>query len=572
MKFPITWSALRQTSTPMGAAGTEPFRDGGGNRNWSVRMRALIVLAAICGAALLAARVVRDHLAPVNQWVRQIRDGTVEQRVEAADELGRLRPIEITAAVPALARALGDEDERVAVVAAGSLGKAGHADGRREDSRAARHMAVTALLAALTDPRPGVRKAAAEALGAGLGIGSLGSQTTAAFTDAMATALRDQSEDVRWAAASSFVGGATTSAPPEALMAALERDSSDRVRAAAARSLGGFPSGDVALAAALQRDPADSVRAEAARALVKFPSRQAALVAALERDPSESVQAEAAQSLEQLTSGDDQTTLALLRALGTAKPAVRKVCDMSLWRLYRFRDAKGKRRSAAIVPALIEALTSRERQVRCHAAAILGDLGPEARASVPALIGVLTEAFDPESDKSVPELGDPACYAAAALGAIAPSTPQAKDAVKALISVIRNEKIDLRREMAAETVARFGAELTAPDVPVLLDLLKETAGKNGPPAPAVCIAIGLVAPATPWADKAVEALSAALDSSWANTRMRAAEALADFGSRARSALPRLRALEKTERELFVRKSAASAALRIEGASYKGTPE
>ena len=97
-------------------------------------------------------------------------------------------------------------------------------------------------------------------------------------------------------------------------------------------------------------------------------------------------------------------------------------------------------------------------------------------------------------------------------------------------------------------------------------MLKETAGKNGPPAPVVCLVIGQAAPGTPWADKAVEALSAALDSGWEFTRSEAVTALARFGPRARSALPRLRALAKVDREPSVRRAASSAALRVEEAS------
>jgi hypothetical protein len=126
--------------------------------------------------------------------------------------------------------------------------------------------------------------------------------------------------------------------------------------------------------------------------------------------------------------------------------------------------------------------------------------------------------------------------------------------------------------MAVGALARFGPDPAAPALPVLLDLLKETAGQDGPPAPSVCLAIGRAAPATPRADEAVEALSAALDSSWEYTRAEAAAALVRFGPRARRALPRLRALEKTDRTPSVRNAASSAARRIEGASDKGTPE
>jgi HEAT repeat protein len=214
---------------------------------------------------------------------------------------------------------------------------------------------------------------------------------------------------------------------------------------------------------------------------------------------------------------------------------------------------------------LIEALKSHDPLVRYHAAAVLGEIGADAQASIPALVGILREVPAPNGP-------DPAGQATEALGEIAPATPQAGEAVTALIAFFRDTTSDLRRMQAAGALARFGPEFTAPAVPVLLDVLKETAGKAGPPAPTVCAAIGRAAPGTPWADKAVEALSAALDSRWGFTRSEAASALARIGPRARSALPRLSALEKNDPEPAVRSAASSAASRIGGASDQGTPE
>lgn len=270
-------------------------------------------------------------------------------------------------------------------------------------------------------------------------------------------------------------------------------------------------------------------------------------------------------AVEEFRSEHDQATVALLRALGKDEPGVREACDSALRHLKDRRDAGEERRSAAILRPLIEALTSHERLVRYHAAGILGEIGAAAHASVPALVAMLRDASDPTRP-------DPVCQAAQALGEIAPATPQAAEAAAALISFFRGTTLDVRRAQAAGALARFGPELTAPILPILLDVLKETMGKDGPPAPAVCAAIGGAAPGAPSADKAVEALSAALDSRWVFTRSEAATALARFGPQARSALPRLRALEKTDREPAVRNAASSALSRIERASDQRTPE
>jgi HEAT repeat protein len=492
---------------------------------------ALIVGVAIVGALLWAARLVRDRVDPVRRLTRQLRDGTVEERLKAARMLGgRSASDHIVDAFPALMAAIGDADVEVAVTAAINLGLAVPEASKSGDLPAAR-TAVAALMAALKDPRPRVREGAAYGLGAaGPGLGPLGTDTTATITGALVATLNDPFDEAGRVAAEALAKVGKVDPPPEGLLAAVESNSSARVRAAAAESLGEF------------------------------------------------------------RSGHDRTTLALLHALGKDGPGVRTACDSALRRLHDRRDAKEERRSAAIVPALIEALASREVMVRYHAAATLGEIGAGAGASVPALLRVLSEPPDPEmvgTTRLDPGRWDPAGQAAVALGEIAPGTPQAGEVVAALISAIRGPTLDRsrataagglhgaaldwRRAMALGALARFGPDQSAPAVPVLLDLLKETAGKDGPPAPSVCAAIGQAAPGTPLADRAVEALSAALDSSWEYTRAEAASALAKFGPRASRALPRLLALEKADRTGSVRKAAASAARRIEGTSDTGAP-
>jgi HEAT repeat protein len=492
---------------------------------------ALIAVVAICGALLWAGRLVRDRTDPVRPLAQQLRDGTAEQRLKAVRMLGnRFAGDPIPAAVPALTAAIGDEDEEVAATAAVNLGMAVPAASEGGDLTTSRAV-VAALLASMKAPRPRIREAAAYGLGAaGPGLGPLGADTTVTITGALITALNDPFDEAGRVAAEALVKVGRAGPPPAELVAALESNPSARVRAAAAGSLGEF------------------------------------------------------------RSGHDRTTIALLHALGKDGPGVREACDSALRRLHDRRDAKEERRSAAIVPALIEALDSREVMIRYHAAAILGEIGAGAGASVPALVRVLSEPPDPETVRTTkldPGRWDPAGQAAVALGEIAPGTPQAGEVVAALVSIIRGpapdrsrataagglhgEALDWRRAMAIAALARFGPDQTAHAVPVLLDLLKETAGKDGPPAPSVCLAIGQAAPGTPWADRAVEGLSAALDSSWEYTRAEAAAALGRFGPRASPALPRLLALEKADRTPSVRKAAASAVRRIGGESDKAGP-
>ena len=142
--------------------------------------------------------------------------------------------------------------------------------------------------------------------------------------------------------------------------------------------------------------------------------------------------------------------------------------------------------------------------------------------------------------------------------------------VTALISFFRDRRSS-QAGAGRRALARFGPELTVPAVPVLLDVLKETVGNDGPLAPTVCAAIGRAAPATPWADRAVEALSAALDAKWGFTRSEAASALARIGPRRGPHCP-ASVLSKSDPEPAVRTAASLAASRIEGADDPGTPE
>ena len=228
-----------------------------------------------------------------------------------------------------------------------------------------RRAAVTALVAALKDSRRDVRWMAAVAVEMSAPApdpGVLGADSTAALTSALVTALSGQSAEVGSSAATAL-GNLGRKSPGPLLQT---------------------------LVAALNGSPAAGVRAAAALALGEF------------------------------RWGHDQTTLALLNALGKdERPVVRDACDTGLRRLKDSRDAKEERRSAAIVPALIEALTSQDFQVRYHAAAILGEIGTDARASVPALVRTLNAPLDPEkmrTAKGHPAGWDPVGQAALALG------------------------------------------------------------------------------------------------------------------------------------------------------------
>jgi PAS domain S-box-containing protein len=114
----------------------------------------------------------------------------------------------------------------------------------------------------------------------------------------------------------------------------------------------------------------------------------------------------------------------------------------------------------AAVPALIESLKDGEEGVREAAAKSLGKIGPEAKAAVQALIEMLKD-----EDKYV--LG----AATEALGYIG---IEAKAAVPTLIGALKDPDIDFRR-LAARTLGKIGPEAKAA-VPALVEALKDNDG------------------------------------------------------------------------------------------------
>lgn len=228
----------------------------------AIALGALLCLSAGCGSRS-AARV----------------GSTPEQRRDAALRLGASRD---PAAVPELARLLGDPAEIVRATAAGELGRVGHAS------------AVAPLSARLAaERRAFVRKEIAYALG------RVGDPSAIASLEAWLARERDR--EVRgavvWALAE--IGSPASVAP---LVAALG-DPDELVRRHAVRGLG-------------------MTRAEGALPLV---------VDRLERDASADVRRHAAEALGRI--GDPAARAALEAALGDSDPYVANEADRALERL-----------------------------------------------------------------------------------------------------------------------------------------------------------------------------------------------------------------------------------------------
>ncbi|WP_165245291.1 HEAT repeat domain-containing protein [Paludisphaera soli] len=483
-----------------------PAEDAGGARKPGFSVLVLMGVVATCGLTFWAVRVVRDSLAPVHGWSRMLRDGDVDQRLEAVAGLATIDGPHVPTALPALSAAVRDGNDRVAAMASQALTQASLAALRSGDPASSRR-AVEALAVALGDPRPEIRTWAALGI-AGSGAGQLGAEGASAWTDPLIAALGDPDETVRLSAA---------------------------------KALGQVQCGGIGLAA---------------------------LEATLGSDASERVRVESARALGSCRTDFDRVTLVLIRALRTNHGEVRDACAGSLSLIL---EDPSRRRSEAIVPQLVEALSDAEPEVRCQAAAVLGEIGAAAEPGLPALVAMLNE---PEPERGTMSYGpggwirwEPVSNAARALGRIAPGTSSEEEAAAALLAALREEKSDLRRAAFAQGLAEFGPELGGPAVPILLEILREAAGraKSGPPAPAVCLALGRLAPRSPLADDVLAALTSSLDSKDDDTRLAAAEALGAFGPRAKSALPRLRDLAgPAEQGRWERPTVLTAIHRIEG--------
>lgn len=242
-------------------------------------------------------------------------------------------------AVPALIAALADPDPGVRMAAAQSLGQL-------EDPRA-----IAPLIAATRDANVQVRSAA---------YGALSDFDDPRIVEPMIAALKDPDADVRQEAAHTL-GHLEDKRAVTPLLGALA-DSSADVRRAAAQSLGELqdPAAASALAGALKDRDAE-VRMAAAQSLgeLELSTAPPALIAAL-KDSDAEVRQAAAQSLGEIR---DPSAVAALRA-GLADPNA-EVRESSV-------QALGEIRDSTALNALIGALKSPDAGVREQAAQALG--------------------------------------------------------------------------------------------------------------------------------------------------------------------------------------------------------
>lgn len=333
-------------------------------------------------------------------------------------------------------------------------------------------------------------------------------------------------------------GEKRTPALPEAVppLIALLRSPSAGRRLAALWALRGFEFDDTMMEAIspLCRDPDATVRATAILGLqytysdryrhdnTKFRRLPLEMVQRALDDPAPEVRRAGAGALFRYGPGVEPMIPTLIRlAEHDPEDNVRRECA-SVLTIMGPPDV-----TAAVVPPSVAALERRDLPVLLRTALIsaMVNFGPDARAAVPAIISLLRTAEREPRHRSLPHIppvvgplpGAPAPTATGDISTPSGATPQA---------------------MMASTPPVGGRSIVAfdDDVTSRVELRR-----------AAAMALGRLAPGTPMAGEAVSVLILSLDDPDDEVRIRAVEALINFGAGARPAAPALeRALTRAQ--------------------------
>jgi HEAT repeat protein len=445
----------------------------------------LIVLLAGCGVLCWISLEVWEQNRPVQASIRAMRSWEPSERADAIRELEITGHGESRITLPPLVAALADPSAQVRVAAAITLGPLGAAAVTDGTGPDQIRSVIAALITALDDADPSVRTEAATAIGY-----VAGAQGASASIDLKAVCATLKS---RFA-----------SRDPDTRLAAL--------RVMTVVGPAAEPEPPEALVAALG-DESPPNRAAAAAALAGFPH------------------------------GLDPLIPRFLHLIEHDEPIVRATCSRALERI------QPPAITTAAVPALIAAIDRPDVQVRAVACSILTHLGAQARAAIPALIGIARkQAPDPPdaepwpgSSDFHPWPGSSSDHAIVALGRIAPQTDLAGETVAALTEIARGGELAMQTTVVG-ALGEFGPA-AAPAIPELIRMLRsvEPSGPDYVNASAAT-ALGRIAPGTPSSTAAVTALTEALHAESTSIRLAAVYALAQFGANASIAIPQLRAL------------------------------
>jgi HEAT repeat protein len=486
-------------------------------------LRRVIVVVACGGVIAWAYRRIEDSRRTPStlDWVHTLRTGGDDARKLAADRLATARAVDAGYVIPALVGALSDGAATIRLEAVLALGQylASTVPVLGDQILQETGIAGVKLVELIkTDPDSSVRSQAARALG---------------------SLLR---------------GLAEATIPLEKLPSDTPID-----RAAVV----------AAVDSALQKDPA-SRQALMAAFLDLGPTDLAAppnLVAAL-KDTSKSIRLQAMRALTQFGSGVDEAVPVLLGDLAAEGDTPERRDIGTSGTAHRYLSVSERLRpSPAVLPALIKALESENRNIRGAAALILAEMGPAARPAAGALAAA--------ARKWIPTSAHAQLRADALFSDFAPALIRVlppDEAVAILCDALRPAGY-WSRSAAASALARLGSKAQAA-LPALINAMEEAAAQeaSGDSGYAVAVVEALSEIATPLrlpseeSDKIVTALAAGLEFKDPLIRGESAEALEKLGPLAAAALPRLKAIAKEETKFStVRDAAAKAAATIAGA-------
>jgi HEAT repeat protein len=311
--------------------------------------------------------------------VAALRHKDPHRRAEAAVDLGQIDP-PARAAVPALRTALHDPEGRVRVFAAEALARIDPSNGQT----------LPTLRAALKDREPATRRAAAVALA------EVGPAARPALS-ALVSALSEEPETPTRAVIAYALGqvGPESSEPGcscrdvvRALGRAVRTDPHASVRSCAVRALLKFgPEAKDALAdlAAAMQDSESSIVWQVAALLARQGREGAAVLARALAEKNSEARLYAASSLAELGPHAKEAVPALRKALTDEDPLLRERAARSLLRIDR---DLGVKEGVPVLARLLgdETYPSDRRDAIPR---VLANVGPEARAAVPALVTLL---------------------------------------------------------------------------------------------------------------------------------------------------------------------------------------
>ncbi|MCP4858595.1 MAG: hypothetical protein GY903_29305 [Fuerstiella sp.] len=394
----------------------------------------------------------------------------------------------------------------------------------REDS-AAVAAAVPGLVKALSNQRPSVRNAAANALV------EIGESVVPSLRNPLGSdqaVVRRKSCEV-----AGRLGDAAAGLVP--LLVARLSDEDKLVVRSAASALGEVRSEPELVLPRLQQllaDDSASVRAVALSALAEFGPLAGKTIPAVCRminDDSTIVRAAAARALGQIGEGSEESVHALMDAVDDAHGGVTIQAANSLSQL-----------GAAAVPALIRLLD--KPHYRDLAVTVLGEIGPAAKTAVPALVALL------KSDNE--QLRRESFIALATIG------PEATAAVPALLKILKDPQAGASRGGAAYVLGHIGEQAS---VPVLKKILSGAGDTDAQVLRASAWALVMLRP-----DDSANApivlpyLTEALSSEIPLARKEALAAIGQLGAGGQPASDALMELARNDQETTVRSEALHA--------------